>query len=91
MYYERTNKIEQRFKTALSLIWGFRLNNKALAKELRVSRPTAIRIVAELRKRGIVINVVRDSSGWHYEATHIFDHKLPPAEVIINNMLGQKT
>lgn len=77
MYYARYNKIEARFQRAVSLIWGFKANTETLVEQLKVSRPTLIRIINELRRRGFTINVVRDSTGWHYEATHLWGKQLP--------------
>ena len=67
MYYKRVNEIEQRFKRAIKLMITKRMNAGTLAEELGVSRPTVVRIVAELRRRGYIIRVVRDSQGWRYE------------------------
>jgi len=67
MPYERTRKIEQRFQRAVDLLVKNRLNARQLALELDVSRPTAQRIIMELRRRGYTIRSVRDESGWRYE------------------------
>jgi Mn-dependent DtxR family transcriptional regulator len=67
MPYERTREIEQRFQTAINLLGKKRLNAGQLALELGVSRPTAQRIITELRKRGHRIRSIRDESGWRYE------------------------
>lgn len=67
MYYKRLNEIEQRFKRALTLMGTGTMNASTLAKELGVSRPTVLRTVAELRRRGHAIHTVRDEWGWHYE------------------------
>ncbi len=67
MPYERTREIEQRFQKAIDLLSKKRLNAKQLALELETSRPTAQRIVTELRVRGYKIRSVRDESGWRYE------------------------
>jgi biotin operon repressor len=67
MPYERTREIEQRFSKAVHLLKRKQLNAGQLAVELDVSRPTAQRIVSELRKRGYKIRSVRDESGWRYE------------------------
>ncbi|WP_411161810.1 HTH domain-containing protein [Dehalococcoides mccartyi] len=67
MPYERTREIEQRFQKAIELLGRKRLNAGQLALELGISRPTAQRIVTELRNRGYKIRSVRDESGWGYE------------------------
>jgi biotin operon repressor len=73
MPYERSRKIEQRFKEAISLISRKQLDAKQLALELGVSRPTAQRIVTELRQRGYKIRSVREEPGWRYELVNIPD------------------
>ena len=65
--YERSRLIEERFQKALALIKAKRLNSGQLAAELGVSRPTAHRIVTELRRRGYAIRSVREEDGWQYE------------------------
>lgn len=67
MPYERAREIEQRFQRAVDLLSKNRLNSKQLASELGTSRPTAQRIITELRIRGYKIRSVRDESGWGYE------------------------
>ena len=67
MPYERSREIERRFETAVDLITKKKLNSKELASKLRVSVPTAQRIVTELKRRGYLIRSVRDEMGWHYE------------------------
>jgi len=67
MPYERTWEIERRFQRAVDLLGRKQLNAGQLALELGVSRPTAQRIVTELRRRGYKIRSVRDESGWRYE------------------------
>ena len=67
MPYERAREIEQRFQRAVDLLSKNRLNSRQLALELGTSRPTAQRIIAELRIRGYKIRSVRDESGWGYE------------------------
>lgn len=67
MPYERTLEIEQRFRKAVELIGKKQLNAGQLAEELGVSRPTAQRIITELRRRGYKIRSIRDESGWRYE------------------------
>ena len=70
MPYERTLEIEQRFRKAVELMGKKQLNAGQLAEELGVSRPTAQRIITELRRRGHKIRSVRDESGWRYELTN---------------------
>ncbi len=67
MSYERSRKIEQRFQETITLIKRKQLDARQLAVELGVSRPTAQRIVTELRRRGYKIRSIRDESGWRYE------------------------
>lgn len=71
MYYKRVNEIEQRFEKAIQLMLAKRMNTRTLAEELVVSRPTVFRMVSELRRRGYIIHVVRDSLGWRYDLAHI--------------------
>ena len=67
MHYERSRKIEERFQKALALIQNGRLNAGQLALELGVSRPTAHRIITELKRRGYSIRSVHEEHGWNYE------------------------
>lgn len=67
MPYERSREIEQRFQKAIDLLTSKRLNAKQLSLELGTSRPTAQRIITELRNRGYKIRSVRDEFGWGYE------------------------
>ena len=67
MHYERTRKIEERFQRALTMIQGKRLNAGQLALDLGVSRPTAHRIINELKRRGYSIRSVHEEHGWSYE------------------------
>ncbi|MDD5701994.1 MAG: helix-turn-helix domain-containing protein [Dehalococcoidales bacterium] len=67
MSYERSRTIEERFQKAISLIEKEHLNAGQLAIELNVSRPTAHRIVTELKKRGYAIRSVYEEQGWCYE------------------------
>jgi biotin operon repressor len=67
MPYERTREIEQRFQKTLDLLKRKQLNAGQMALELGISRPTAQRIITELRNRGYKIRSVRDESGWRYE------------------------
>lgn len=65
--YERSRLIEKRFQKALVLIKKKRLNSGQLALELGVSRPTAQRIITELKRRGYAIRSVHEEDGWSYE------------------------
>lgn len=67
MPYERSRTIEERFQKALALIEKKRLNAGQLASELEVSRPTAHRIITELKRRGYSIRSVHEECGWSYE------------------------
>ena len=67
MTYERSRIIEERFQKALALIKKKRLNAGQLALELGVSRPTAHRIITELKRRGYSIRSVHEEHGWSYE------------------------
>ena len=67
MPYERSREIERRFQKAIHLLSNKRLNAKQLSLELGTSRPTAQRIITELRIRGYKIRSIRDESGWGYE------------------------
>jgi Mn-dependent DtxR family transcriptional regulator len=67
MPYERSRTIEERFQKTLALIEKKRLNAGQLAFELEVSRPTAHRIITELKRRGYSIRSVREEHGWSYE------------------------
>jgi predicted transcriptional regulator len=67
MYYTRTSQIERRFAEALEIIKTSTVNTNTLAAKLKISRPTAMRIVGELRRRGYLIRSVHDGIGWRYE------------------------
>ena len=67
MHYERSRKIEERFQKTLALIQDRRLNAGQLALELGISRPTAHRIINELKRRGYSIRSVHEEHGWSYE------------------------
>jgi len=67
MPYERSRTIEERFQKALVLLKSKRLNAGQLALELAVSRPTAHRIIAELKRRGYSIRSIHEEHGWNYE------------------------
>ncbi len=73
MSYERSRKIEQRFREAINLIKTKQLDARQLALELGVSRPTTQRIVTELRRRGYKIRSIREESGWRFELVCIPD------------------
>ena len=67
MPYERSRTIEERFQKALVLLKDKQLNARQLALELEVSRPTAHRIITELKRRGYSIRSVHEEHGWSYE------------------------
>lgn len=67
MPHERAHQIEQRFQRAIYIIKQNSHNARELAGALGISRPTVQRIVAELKRRGLVIRSVRDEHGWRYE------------------------
>ena len=71
MPYERSRAIEDRFNKTLSLIKQQRLNARQLALELGVSRPTAHRIITELKRRGYPIRSVHEENAWSYELNSI--------------------
>ena len=71
MNYERSRKIEERFQKALALIEKRRLNGGQLAIELGISRPTAHRIITELKRRGYLIRSVNEGNAWNYELNSI--------------------
>jgi biotin operon repressor len=82
MPYERTREIEQRFQMTITLLQKKRLNAGQLALELGVSRPTAQRVISELRNRGYRIRSIRDESGWAYE---FVAKKLSKTSGLMNN------
>ncbi len=67
MDYYRVNQIEERFGKAVKLMTGRAMDSRQLAKDLGVSRPTLLRIIKELKRRGYIIRSVHDDLGWHYE------------------------
>lgn len=67
MPYERSRIIEERFQKALALLKDKRLNARQLALELDVSRPTAHRIITELKRRGHSVCSVYEEDGWAYQ------------------------
>ena len=69
MPYERSLRIEERFRQTISLIEEGCGNASDLSEALGVSRPTIHRIIAELKRRGNIIRSVHDSEGWCYEIT----------------------
>ena len=81
MPYERSRTIEGRFQKAIALIKNRRLNAGQLALELGVSRPTAHRIITELKRRGHCIRSVHEEHGWSYEVFNKHDpSKCEPSE-----------
>jgi Mn-dependent DtxR family transcriptional regulator len=67
MPYQRSRTIEERFQKTLTLLKHKRLNAGQLAHELDVSRPTAHRMISELKRRGYSIRSVHEEGGWSYE------------------------
>lgn len=51
---------------AIRLIATTHLSCSGLAKEMKVSRATAAKMISELRKKGFYISTTRDSVGWFY-------------------------
>jgi biotin operon repressor len=60
----KLTKMEER---AYLLICQQRVGTDALADSLRVSRATAARVVALLRKKGVRVVSVREGGAWHFE------------------------
>ena len=52
---------------AYILICQRRVGTDALAERLRVSRATAARLVASLRRKGLRVVSVREGGAWHFE------------------------
>ena len=71
MYYKKSKDIEDRFTLAVAIIYFMRPGIETLATRLNVSRPTVVRMISELRRRGNDIVVVRNEAGWHYEIRRI--------------------
>ena len=69
MPYERSLRIEERFRQTIALIEEGCGNASHLSEALGVSRPTVHRIIAELKRRGNAIRSVHDGEGWRYEIT----------------------
>lgn len=55
------------------LICQRRLGTDALAEGLRVSRATAARLVASLRRKGVRVLSVREGGAWHFELRNRVD------------------
>ena len=70
MYYERSHKIAQRFARIINLLFD-EPDIATLTKELGVSRPTVLRMINELRRRGYIIQTVHDTWGWRYAILHV--------------------
>jgi len=66
---------QQEFK-AIRLIATKHLSCSGLAKEMKVSRATAAKMISELRKKGLYISTTRDSVGWFYQLRAIQDPEL---------------
>jgi len=73
MYYERTKKIEDRFKKAVDLLSGEGMTLNQVTKELSVSRPTFFRMVAELKRRNFKVRVIREDSEFKYQIICVID------------------
>ncbi len=71
---------------ALKFISTGQLSCQTLAESLKVSRPTAARVVASLRKKGFRVSTRREQTHWRYEILPQKD--LSGLEVI--GMLGSK-
>ena len=63
---EKTKLTEAEEKAYL-LICQRRVGTDALAEGLRVSRATAARVVALLRRKGFRVVSVREGGAWHFE------------------------
>ena len=71
---------------ALRLIATKKVSCQRLAKNLKVSRPTAARVVSSLRKKGFRVSTRREQAHWCYE---ILPQKDLSAKSIVG-MLGAK-
>ena len=69
MPYERSRRIEQRFRRTVTLIQEGCGSAADLAASLNVSRPTIHRIIAELKRRGYDIRSVHEGNVWRYDIT----------------------
>ncbi len=59
-------------KAFIAILQG-KVSMEGLARILRVSRSTAARLVASLRKKGIQIISVRENGAWHYEVRNALE------------------
>jgi biotin operon repressor len=66
---------------ALKLIATKKVSCEGLAESLKVSRPTAARVVSSLRKKGFRVSTRREQAHWSYEI-------LPQPDRSIKNMIG---
>lgn len=66
MLYRRSFEVEKRLSTALRLIRSGGYCTSQLARQLRVSVPTASRYVTALRARGHEIRAKRRGDSWSY-------------------------
>jgi uncharacterized membrane protein len=73
MYYERTKKIEDRFKRAVDLLSGEGTTLNEVTKELGVSRPTFFRMIAELKRRNFKVRAIREDSEFRYQIVYVID------------------
>ena len=72
---------------ALRLIATKNVSCQGLAENLKVSRPTAARVVSSLRRKGFRVATRREQAHWSYEI-------LPHTDTAVKNiigMLGSKT
>lgn len=66
MLYQRSLEIERRLNAVLRLIGSGDYSTPMIAKQLRVSIPTASRYVTALRERGHRIRAQRYRGSWKY-------------------------
>ncbi|MGD0856046.1 MAG: MarR family transcriptional regulator [Dehalococcoidia bacterium] len=69
MSYEKSQKIYARFCQLINLLMD-EPDVARLTRELGVSRPTVLRMIKELRRRGYVVQTVHDTWGWRYAILH---------------------
>jgi Mn-dependent DtxR family transcriptional regulator len=73
MYYERSKKIEDRFKRVVDLLRAGEATLNEVTKELGVSRPTFYRMIAELKRRKFRIRVIREGAESRYQIIYLVD------------------
>jgi len=69
-------KLTMQEMRALRLISEREFSCERLAGALKVSRPTAARIVASLRRKGFRISTRREQGHWSYELMQVRDNSL---------------